>query len=146
MSVEDQKDKGATATQDSAAGAGREKEPAPSSAEADSQPREVSRGEGGESGESAVSKAAGETRELAMLMDVELSINAELGRARMTIGEIMKLSTGSIVRLNKAAGDPVDLRINDKLFASGEVIVVDDHFAIKITKLLSKEERVKSFS
>lgn len=84
-------------------------------------------------------------RDIQMLMDVELTVTAELGRTRMTIGEIMKLSGGSIVRFSKAAGEMVDLRINDRLFASGEVVVVDEHFAVKITKLLSKQERARNF-
>jgi len=84
--------------------------------------------------------------DLEMLRDVELRVTAELGRAKMTLGEITSLTGGSIVTLNKAAGEPVDLRINDQMFASGEVIVMDGYFAVKITKLLSKEERVKNFS
>ncbi len=81
-----------------------------------------------------------------MLMDVEVVVTAELGRASMTIGEVTQLSAGSIVTLNKAAGETVDLRVNEKRFASGEVIIVDGYFAVKITKLLSKEDRVKSLS
>ncbi len=81
-----------------------------------------------------------------MLRDVELRVTAELGRTKLTIGEITNLAVGSIVSLSKSAGDPADLRINDQLFASGEVIVMDGYFAVKITKLLSKEERMKHFS
>jgi flagellar motor switch protein FliN/FliY len=84
--------------------------------------------------------------DIEMLRDVELGVTAELGRTKMTIGEITSLTTGSIVTLTKGAGEPADLRINDQLFASGEVIVMDGYFAVKITKLLSKEERVKNFS
>ena len=84
--------------------------------------------------------------DLEMLHDVELRVTAELGRTKMTIGEITNLTTGSIVTLTKGAGEPADLRINDQLFASGEVIVMDGYFAVKITKLLSQEERVKNFS
>ena len=81
-----------------------------------------------------------------MLRDVELNVTAELGRTKMTIGEITNLTGGSVVTLAKGAGEPADLRINDQLFASGEVIVMDGYFAVKITRLLSKEERAKSFS
>jgi flagellar motor switch protein FliN/FliY len=81
-----------------------------------------------------------------MLLDVNLGITAELGRTRLTIREITQLSAGSILTLNKAAGETVDLCINDKQFASGEVLIVDGYFAIKITKLLSKEERMKKFT
>lgn len=84
--------------------------------------------------------------DLEMLRDVELRVTAELGRAKLTLGEVTSLSGGSIVTLDKAAGEAVDLRINDQLFASGEVIVMDGYFAVKITKLLSKEERMKRFS
>ena len=91
-------------------------------------------------------ESAGIKTDINMLRDVELNITAELGRTKMTIGEITNLTGGSIVTLTKGAGEPADLRINDQLFASGEVIVMDGYFAVKITKLLSKEERVKSFS
>lgn len=84
--------------------------------------------------------------DLDMLRDVELSVTAELGRTRLTLGEITNLAAGSIVTLAKAAGEPADLRINDQHFASGEVIVIDGYFAVKITKLLSKEERMKNFT
>ncbi len=87
-----------------------------------------------------------EHADLDMLRHVELRVTAELGRAKLTLGEVTGLSGGSIVTLDKAAGEPVDLRINDQLFASGEVIVMDGYFAVKITKLLSREERMKRFS
>jgi flagellar motor switch protein FliN/FliY len=94
---------------------------------------------------SAKPRGVGRT-DIEMLRDVELKVTAELGRTKMTIGEITSLTTGSIVTLTKGAGEPADLRINDQLFASGEVIVMDGFFAVKIAKLLSKEERVKNFS
>ena len=87
-----------------------------------------------------------QSTDISMLGDVELTVTAELGRTKLTIGEITGLTSGSIVTLGKAAGEPADLRINDQLFATAEVIVMDGFFAVKITKLLSKEERLRSFT
>lgn len=73
---------------------------------------------------------------LSMLQGVRLTLSVELGRTRMKIADILNLSTGSVVELEKLASEPVDLLVNDTPFARGEVVVVDDHFSIKITELL----------
>jgi len=81
---------------------------------------------------------------LDLLMDVNVTLRVELGRTRKTIEEILKLSPGMLVELDRASGEDVDIFVNDKLLASGEVTVVDGYFAIKITRILSKAERLRN--
>lgn len=73
---------------------------------------------------------------LDILMNISLSVSIELGRTEMMIKDILKLGVGSIVELNKVAGEPVDLLVNTKKFAEGEVVVIDENFGIRITKLM----------
>jgi len=79
-----------------------------------------------------------------MLLDVELDINIELGKSELSIKRILELAPGSIVELDKMAGEPVDLIVNNKVVAKGEVVVVDENFGIRIVSLVSAEDRVKS--
>jgi len=79
-----------------------------------------------------------------MLLEVELDVTIELGRKRMTIQEVLQLGKGSIIELSKLAGEPVDIFVNQKKLAQGEVVVVDENFAIRITNLIEKSERLKS--
>lgn len=81
-----------------------------------------------------------------LLMDVDLPVSIELGRTRMTISDILSLGPGSVVELNKLAGEPVDLLVNYKVVAKGEVVVVDENFGLRITQLLTPEERLKSLA
>ncbi len=78
---------------------------------------------------------------LNVLMDVGLKLRVELGRTKMLVEDILKLTQGSVIELNKLAGDPVDVIVNDRLVAKGEVLVVDDNFCIRITEIVSPEER-----
>lgn len=80
---------------------------------------------------------------LQLLLDVPLQITAELGRATMKIEDVLKLGPGSIIELNKLAGEPVDLLVNGKLIAQGEVVVVDENFGVRITSILGPEARIK---
>jgi len=80
---------------------------------------------------------------LEMLMDVTLRVTVELGRTRLKIRDILNLASGSVVPLEKQASDPVDIMVNGALLASGEVVVVDDQFAVRITKLFNRIERFK---
>ncbi|MCD6249720.1 MAG: flagellar motor switch protein FliN [candidate division Zixibacteria bacterium] len=81
-----------------------------------------------------------------LLMDVDLPISIELGRTRMAISDILSLGSGSVVELNKLAGEPVDLLVNNKIVARGEVVVVDENFGLRITQLLTPEERLKALA
>lgn len=86
----------------------------------------------------------GSSQSIEALMDLELPIIIELGRTSMFIRDILALSPGSIVELNKLSGEPVDLYINDKRFARGEVVVIDENFGIRIVDLVKVEDRIRS--
>jgi len=79
---------------------------------------------------------------IGLLMDVPLQVTVELGRTKMAIKDILELGAGSIVELDKLAGEPVDLLVNGKLIAKGEVVVIDENFGLRITDILSPAERV----
>ena len=72
-----------------------------------------------------------------LLRDVELNVKIELGRSRMLVEDVLKLSEGSVVELDKLAGDPVDVFVNDRLVARGEVVVLNDKFAVRLTEVVS---------
>jgi len=74
---------------------------------------------------------------LDMLHDVEMEVSAELGRTRMSVRELLSLSPGAIVELDRAAGSPADLLVNGRLIARGEVVVVDENFGIRITEIVA---------
>ncbi len=79
-----------------------------------------------------------------MLLDVDLEVSIELGRSHMSIKRIIELGPGSIIELDRMAGEPVDLLVNGKVVAKGEVVVIDENFGIRIISLVSPEERLKS--
>ena len=83
---------------------------------------------------------------LDLIMDVEVPISVELGRTEMPIGQILELGAGAIVELDKMASDPVDLFVNNKLIARGEVVVVDENFGIRITAVVDPKQRAKSLA
>ncbi len=84
-----------------------------------------------------------EKRNLEMLMDIPLRVTVELGRTKRTIKEILELSSGSIVELDKLAGEPVDIHVNQKLIAKGEVVVIDENFGVRVTDIVSQTDRLK---
>lgn len=75
---------------------------------------------------------------LDLLMNVPLQVTAELGKCKMAVSEILKLGTGSIVELDRLAGGPVDLLVNNKLVARGEVVAIDENFGVRVTELIQK--------
>ena len=75
---------------------------------------------------------------LDLLMNVSLQVTAELGKCKMPVSEILKLGTGSIVELDRLAGGPVDLLVNNKLVARGEVVAIDENFGVRVTELIQK--------
>ncbi|SFK27010.1 flagellar motor switch protein FliN/FliY [Halobacillus dabanensis] len=83
-----------------------------------------------------------EQKNLDMLMDIPLKVTVELGRTKRTVKEILELSSGSVVELDKLAGEPVDIHVNDKLMAKGEVVVIDENFGVRVTDILSPKERL----
>jgi flagellar motor switch protein FliN len=84
------------------------------------------------------------THGIELLMDVALEVRVELGRSHMPIGDILALRTGSVVELDKLAGEPVDVLVNGTLIARGEVVVVDEKFGVRITEVVSKARRLAS--
>ncbi|HPZ70597.1 MAG TPA: flagellar motor switch phosphatase FliY [Peptococcaceae bacterium] len=79
-----------------------------------------------------------------LIMDIALQLSVELGRTNKKIKDILELTNGSIIELDKLAGEPVDILINGKLLAHGEVVVIDENFGVRVTGIISPEERVKS--
>ncbi|MBU2503291.1 flagellar motor switch protein FliN [bacterium] len=80
---------------------------------------------------------------LDLLLDVNLKISVELGRTKLKFRDVLNLSSGSVVELGRQTSEPVDIMVNGALLATGEVVVVDDHFAVRIVKLLNRVERLK---
>jgi flagellar motor switch protein FliN/FliY len=85
-----------------------------------------------------------EDTEIQLLMDIDLPITIELGRTEMMIRDILKLGPGSIVELDKLSGEPVDLFVNNKKFATGEVVVIDENFGVRITEIVRVDERIRN--
>lgn len=81
-------------------------------------------------------------RNIDMLMDLELSVAVELGRIQMYVKDILELGPGAVVELNKFSGEPVDIYVNDKIFAEGEVVVVEQNFGVRITAMVGPDEKL----
>ena len=74
---------------------------------------------------------------LAMLLDLTLPISIELGRTSMTVQEILRLGRGSVIQLERLAGEPIDIYVGDRRFAEGEVVVLGEHFGVRITRIVN---------
>ena len=85
-----------------------------------------------------------EARDLDFILDIPLELSVELGRTKMLVNDLLQLGQGSIVELNKLAGEPLEICINQKLVARGEAVVVNEKFGIRLTDIVSPIERVKS--
>ncbi|MDJ0828416.1 MAG: flagellar motor switch protein FliN [Desulfobacterales bacterium] len=83
-------------------------------------------------------------REIDFILDIPLELSVELGRTRMLVNDLLQLGQGSVVELDKLAGEPLEIYINRKLVARGEVVVVNEKFGIRLTDIVSPIERVKS--
>jgi len=81
-------------------------------------------------------------RRLDLLLDVPLELSVELGRTRMSIQDLLGLGPGSVIELDKIAGEALDILVNDRLVARGEAVVVNDKFGVRITDIASQSERV----
>ena len=99
--------------------------------------------EGGSEDDTSVAEAQ---KEMGLVLDIELPIAIELGRTSMLIRDVVKLAPGSIVELDKLSGEPVDVLVNGRLFARGEVVVVDENFAIRVTELVMPPDFQKARS
>ncbi|MBI9073164.1 MAG: flagellar motor switch protein FliN [Melioribacteraceae bacterium] len=92
--------------------------------------------------ESSKSGVSGDEK-LEFLKDLQLNVYIELGRTKMQIKDIMELERGYVIELEKLASEPVDIFVNNKKIAEGEVVVIDKHFGIRITNLVETDERIK---
>lgn len=92
--------------------------------------------------------AAGESasRPLDFILDIPLEISVELGRARMIINDLLQLGPGSVIELSKLAGEELEILVNGKLVARGEVVVVNEKFGVRVTGIVSPMERAKNLS
>lgn len=79
---------------------------------------------------------------LEMLMDIPLQISVELGRVKMVVKDVVELGAGSIIEIDKAAGEPVDVMVNGRTVARGEVVVIEDNFGVRITEIVSQQDRL----
>ena len=101
-------------------------------------------GSGGGSGASAMSSA--KDRNLQMILDIPLRVTVELGRTKMPVSELLNLTQGSVIELNKLAGEPMEVLVNDKLIARGEAVVVNEKFGVRLTDVISPSERVEQLN
>lgn len=85
-------------------------------------------------------------RNMDFLLDIPLDISVELGNAKIKIGDLLKLSQGSVVELNRLTDEPLEIFVNKKLMAHGEVVVVNEKFGIRLTNIISPGERVKNLT
>ncbi|MCK9486211.1 MAG: flagellar motor switch protein FliN [Dehalococcoidia bacterium] len=93
---------------------------------------------------SDVSPISAERRSLDLIMDVSMRVTVELGRSTLTVEEVLSLGPGSVVELNKLAGEPVDVLVNEQLIARGEVVVVDENFGVRVTEIVSPRRRAQA--
>jgi flagellar motor switch protein FliN len=85
-------------------------------------------------------------RDLDFLLDIPLEISVEIGRTSMLVHDLLQLGQGSVVELNKLAGEPLEIFINRKLIARGEAVVVNEKFGVRVTDIISPMERVKQLA
>ncbi|MBU1611159.1 MAG: flagellar motor switch protein FliN [Proteobacteria bacterium] len=88
----------------------------------------------------------GAKRDLDFILDIPLEVSAELGRTKLLINELLQLGQGSVVELNKLAGEPLEIYVNGKLVARGEAVVINEKFGIRLTDIISPIERVKQLA
>lgn len=93
-----------------------------------------------ENGEASLNR---EIRDLEFILDLPLEVSVELGRAKLLINDLLQLGQGSVVELNKFAGEPLEILVNNRLVARGEAVVVNEKFGVRITDIVSPMERVK---
>ncbi len=93
---------------------------------------------------SALSAAAAAEPSLDMILDLPLEVTVRLGQTRILIRDLLRLDKNSVLELTQGADDPIDIVVNDKVLARGEVVVLDDRLGVRITDIVSKEERVET--
>ena len=89
---------------------------------------------------------SGKTKNLDLILDIPLTVTVELGRSKMLINDLLQLGQGSVIELTKLAGAPLEVLVNQKLVARGEVVVVNEKFGVRLTDIVSPMERVQSLA
>lgn len=88
-------------------------------------------------------KSEANSRDIDFLLDIPLEVTAELGRTRMLIRDLLQLGQGSVIELDKIAGEPMEILVNNRLVARGEVVVVNEKFGVRLTDIISPTERIR---
>jgi flagellar motor switch protein FliN/FliY len=106
------------------------------------------REEGDKDGEDMGEEAAstGEIKSMDLILDIPLTVAVELGRSKMLINDLLQLGQGSVIELTKLVGEPLEVLVNQKLVARGEVVVVNEKFGVRLTDIVSPMERVQSMA
>ena len=99
-----------------------------------------------EGNDKTTDKVNGESTSLDLILDIPLTVTVELGRSKMLINDLLQLGQGSVVELTKLVGDPLEVLVNNKLVARGEVVVVNEKFGVRLTDIVTPMERVKSLA
>ena len=89
---------------------------------------------------------SGKTKSLDLILDIPLTVSVELGRSKMLINDLLQLGQGSVIELTKLVGEPLEVLVNQKLVARGEVVVVNEKFGVRLTDIVSPMERVQSLA
>ncbi len=99
-----------------------------------------------EGGAETAGEESGEPASLDLILDIPLAVTVELGRSKMLINDLLQLGQGSVIELTKLVGDPLEVLVNNKLVARGEVVVVNEKFGVRLTDIVTPMERVKSLA
>ncbi len=97
-------------------------------------------------GQRPAESSSGTVQSLDFILDIPLKVTVELGRSKMAIREILELHQGSVIELSKLAGEPLEVLVNEKLVARGEVVVVNEKFGIRLTDIISPVERIEQLN
>ena len=88
----------------------------------------------------------GMPRNIDFILDVKLQVSVEVGRSKMSIQDLLQLGQGSVIELSKLAGEPLDIFINEQLIARGEAVIVNEKFGVRVTDIVSQQDRVQSLA
>lgn len=90
--------------------------------------------------------SSGAKQNIDFLLDVPLALSVELGRSRMLVNDLLQLGQGSVIELNKIVGEPLEVLVNEKLIARGEVVTLNDKFAVRLTDIISPTDRIEQLN
>lgn len=90
------------------------------------------------------SETAGQSQNIDFILDIPVRVSVELGRSKLLINDLLQLNQGSIIELDKLAGEPLEVLVNSKLIARGDVVVVNEKFGIRLTDIINPMDRVKT--